>query len=64
MKDGASLKKLVGLNAQMCLFWVDDSIHHKKGKCMNKNVVLKTVHGKHKDVLLNNKCFSFLMNRI
>ena len=64
MKDGASIKELVGLDAKMFLFRVDDSIDHKKAKCMNKSVVIKTIHGKHKDVLLNNKCFKFSKNRI
>ena len=37
MKDGTNIQELLGLNAKMCLFLVDDNIDLK-------NAVLKTSH--------------------
>ena len=36
----------------------------KKAKSVNKKVVPKTSQNEYKDVLLNKKCFRYLMNRI
>ena len=43
-------------------FWVDDSSEYKKAKDSNKNVVATISHSEYKDVLLNKKCLSYLMN--
>ena len=43
-------------------FLVDNS-KHKKGKGMNRNVVVTIIHNEYKDVLLNNKCTRHSMNR-
>ena len=43
---------------------VDDNSEHKKEKSVNKNVVATISHNEYKDVLLNNKCLSYSMNRI
>ena len=48
----------------MYFFLVDDSIEHKKGKDMNKNIVATIHHNEYKDNLLNDKCLRHLMNRI
>ena len=55
MKDetaGVWIKELVGLKPKMYSYLVDEKSEHKKGKCINK------------DVLMNNKCLRHLMNRI
>ena len=48
----------------MYFFLVDDSIEHKKGKDMNKNIVATMHHNEYKNNLLNDKCLRHLMNRI
>ena len=55
MKHGANIKELAGLNAKMCLLLVDKNFDHDKVKCMNKNVVIKIIHG-------NTKMFCWLIN--
>ena len=45
-------------------FLVDDSCEHKKEQGENKNVIATISHNEYKDVLLNNKCLRYSMNRI
>ena len=51
------------MKPKMYSFLVDDRSEHKKSKCVNKNVAAKINH-EDKDVLLNNKCLRYSMNRI
>ena len=67
MKDetgGVTIKEFVLLKPSGYSFLVDDSSQHKKAKGVNKNVAAIISHNKHKDVLLNKKCLTYLMNRI
>ena len=48
----------------MYSFLADDSIEHKKAKCLNKNVIAKVSHNEYKYVLLNKKCLRHSINRI
>ena len=43
---------------------VDDNGEHKKAKGVMRNVVAAISHNEYKDVLLNNKCRRYSMNRI
>ena len=61
---GVAIKKFIGLKPKMYFFLVDDSIEHKKGQDMNKNIVATIHHNEYKDNLLNNKYLRHLMNRI
>ena len=47
----------------MYSFLVDKS-EHKKPKGVNRNVVATISHNEYKDILLNNECIRYLMNRI
>ena len=39
------LKEFVGLKPKMCSFLKDEGNKHKKGKPVNKNIVVTTGHG-------------------
>ena len=43
---------------------VDDISGHEKAKSVNRIVVETISHNEYKDVLLNNKCLGYSMNRI
>ena len=67
MKDGTAgvpVKEFVGLKPKLYSFFVDDSSAHKNTEVVNKNVVATKIHNECKDVLLNNKCLRYSMNRI
>ena len=61
---GVAIEEFVGLKPKMHSFLVDDCSEHKKAKSTNKNVVAKISYGEYKDVLLNNKCLTHLLNKI
>ena len=64
MKDETGgVSEFVELKLQMDSFLVDDNCEHKK-KTEDKNVVATISHSEYKNVLLNNKIFKHLMNRI
>ena len=67
MKDeaaGVVIKEFIGLKPKIYSFLVDDSSEHKKPMDVNKNVVAAVSHNEYNDVLLNNKCWRYSMNRI
>ena len=67
MKDetgSVAIEEFVRLKQKMYLFLVDDRNEHKKAKCLNKNVVARISHSEYRDVLLNNECLKYSMNRI
>ena len=54
MKDetaGVAINEFVGLKPKIHLFLVDDSSEHKKGKGMNKNLVVTISHNKYKIIM-------------
>ena len=51
----AAIKEFVGLKPKICSILATDSNKYKKAKSGNKNIVVKTSHNDHKDVLLNQK---------
>ena len=64
MKDeAAAIKEFVQLKPKMYSFLVDDSSEDKKAKGVNKNVIATSSHNERKDILSNNKCLRYLMNR-
>ena len=66
MKDetrGAAIEEFVGLKPKIYSFMVDDG-EHKKAKSMKRNAIAIISHNEYKDVLLNNKCLRYSMNRI
>ena len=66
MKDetrGVAIEEFVGLKPKIYSFMVDDG-EHKKAKSMNRNAIATLSHNEYKDVLLNNKCLRYSMNRI
>ena len=67
MKDeitGAAVKEMFRLKPETYSFSVEDSIEHRKAKGINKNVVATISHDEYKDLLLNNKCLRYSINRI
>ena len=67
MKDetaGLAFEEFVGSKSRMYSFLVNDSSEHKKAKGVNKNVAATVRHDQYKDVLLNDKCLRYSMNRI
>ena len=67
MKDetgGVAIEEFVRLKPKMYSLLGNDSSEHKKGKGVIKNVVVRIGHSKCRDVLLNNKCLMYLLNRI
>ena len=43
---------------------VDDSLEYKQAKIVNRNVIATISHGEYKDVLMNKKSLSHLLNWI
>ena len=41
---------------------VDDSLEYKQAKIVNRNVIATISHGEYKDVLMNKKSLSHLLN--
>ena len=67
MKDeitGVAVKEMFRLKPEMYSFSVEGSIEHRKAKGINKNVVATISHDEYKDLLLNNKCLRYSINRI
>ena len=65
MKDetrGVAIAEFVGLKTKMYSFLVDN-IERNKAKGVNTNVIGTIVHNECQDVLLNNKCLRYPMNR-
>ena len=65
MKDeitGVAVKEMFRLKPEMYSFSVEDSIEHRKAKGIN--VVATISHDEYKDLLLNNKCLRYSINRI
>ena len=58
------IEKFIGLKPKMHLLLVDSNSEHKKAKDVKKNVAATISRNEYKDVLLNNKCFRYSMNRI
>ena len=50
-----AIKEFVCLKPKICSILATDSNKYKKAKSVNKNIVVKTSHNDHKDVLLNQK---------
>ena len=50
-----AIKEFVCLKPKICSILATDSNKYKKAKSGNKNIVVKTSHNDHKDVLLNQK---------
>ena len=67
MKDetaNVAIEESVGLKPNMYLYLISNDSEHKKAKGVNKNIIAKISHKKHKDVLLNKKCLRHSINRI
>ena len=67
MKDetgGVIIEDFVEVKTKMYSFLIDDSSEHEKAKGVNKDFVAATCHSEYKDLLFNNKCFRYSMNRI
>ena len=65
MKDeitGVAVKEMFRLKPEMYSFSVEDNIEHRKAKGIN--VVATISHDEYKDLLLNNKCLRYSINRI
>ena len=60
---GVAIQEFVVLKPKMYLPLIDNNSEHKKAKGVNRNVATIS-HNEYKDVLLNNKCLSYSMNRI
>ena len=66
MKDETGrfiIEESVGFKPKAYSFLVDNS-KHKKINGVNKNVVVRINHNEYQDVLLNNKCIRYSMNRV
>ena len=61
---GVTIEEFVKLKRKMYSLLLDDNIEHKKAKGVNRNVVVTVRHNEYKNVLLNNKYFRHLINRI
>ena len=59
-----ALEYIFALKSKMYSFLADDSIQHKKAKCVSNNVAAAISHNEYKDVLSNKKCLSYSMGRI
>ena len=67
MKDetrGVVIEEFVELKAKMYSFLVDGNSEPKKAKGVNINVIVTISHNGYKDLMLNNKCLRYSMNRI
>ena len=67
MKDettAVAIEEFSGLKPKLYPYFVDDNSEHEKAKGVNKNVVVTISHNEYKDVLLNEKCLRYSMNRI
>ena len=62
--SGVVTEEFVGMKAKVYLFLIDDNSEHKIANGGNRNVNTTINYKKYKNVLLNNKCFRHLLNRI
>ena len=66
MKDetgGVAIEEFVELKPKIYSFLVDNN-EHKKAKGLNRNIAATISHNEYKDVLLNNECLRYSVNRI
>ena len=57
------IEEFVGLKLKMYSLFVDNN-EYEKAKGLNKIVVITISHNEYKDVLLNNNCIRYSINRI
>lgn len=61
---GVAIKECVGLKPKIYLLLVSWYLEYKQAKIVNRNVIATISHGEYKDVLMNKKSLSHLLNWI